>query len=1272
MPRQTSSLFLVTSLLLASCGGMPKIGVDLASGGQGNYIAATGGVGYQVGDGGLGGSSFGGCSGTSCSTPTECGNSIVESGESCDDGNSIPGDGCSGICRIEPNYICTTPGQPCTFTVVCGDGKVAGGEVCDDGNAVSGDGCASNCLSVEPNFACPTPGQACVPSTTAPVCGNGVVETNETCDDGNSTSADGCSSACQIQSGYTCAQPGQPCKLIQYCGDGVLNGTEQCDDANLKPGDCCDGNCHLEPNCACSTPSPALVPPRQICESTMVCGDGTRTGTEACDDGNTVSGDGCAADCTSVEAGFNCPRAGGACTAAAKQVCGNGILEAGEFCDDGNSSGGDGCSADCKVESGFVCAAAGKLCTPIARCGDGRVDYLHGETCDDGNTKAGDGCSVNCLVELGWSCDNSGQASTPVVPSVCTNTTHCGDKKITGAETCDDGNAVGGDGCSKICVLEPGWVCPVVGAVCRAAVCGDGIVAGAEGCDDGNAKSADGCSSTCQREDGWVCPTVGQACRKTVCGDKAIEGSEQCDDGNLMPYDGCSPTCTLEPVCSNGTCSAVCGDGLKFPQEACDDGNTRSGDGCSATCQIEAGWTCSVDTQTPPATISVPTLIRDVMYNGTPATSSHPAGHPDFERYACSSATTGLLKSQLGADGLPEFLSTTGSNPCGQQIGSATTFASWFHDDPLNTVIASSLTLVKQTSGSYVFDSANDAPYKGLGGFFPINTLGWQSPAACAACTGTGQPSWCTQCTGNNFSFTSELRYPFTYAGGESLNFTGDDDVWVFINGKLAVDLGGLHSKLGGSITLDAAHATQLNLTIGGMYEIAVFQAERHTSASNYKLTLGGFVRATSTCKSTCGDAIVTPVEACDLGTAKNTGQYGTCNADCTLASYCGDGQKQTPPEQCDDGNNATIYDNTGLACAPGCTLPHYCGDKTLDNAFGELCDNGTANSDAAYGLGQCTKKCQPAPYCGDGFKNGQEVCDDGVNNGTPSSLCDETCQFKCGNHVLDAGEQCDLGIALNVGGYNGCNANCTLGGYCGDGFKQGSEQCDDGKNDGSYGTCMPGCILAGYCGDASLQNPPEQCDEGSLNSSLAYGPGLCTNQCQPAPYCGDKSVDSQFGEKCDDGVNSGLPGSCKPDCSGWVTLSSCGNAKIDSGEQCDDGNNNGSTLSNCDAHCRLKCGNGVVDSGEQCDDGVNDGSYGGCTASCQFAGYCGDGIKNGSEECDLATGNQLNPYGKGGCTKSCRNAPYCGDGRVQSPPEACDGQSNCGSNCQWWVPNFG
>ena len=176
----------------------------------------------------------------------------------------------------------------------------------------------------------------------------------------------------------------------------------------------------------------------------------------------------------------------------ARQACGNGQLDPGEGCDDGNTLSGDGCSSKCAVE-GFwpPCGIGG--CVNMPRCGNSFVTA--NETCDDGNTVSGDGCSADCqTIEPGWHCRLPGAACAPI----------CGDGILKGSETCDDGNTVDGDGCSLYCLTEPGGVCAMVDSGidsgCQQPYCGDGIMSGAEECDRGDLNSDSeygGCTTKC-------------------------------------------------------------------------------------------------------------------------------------------------------------------------------------------------------------------------------------------------------------------------------------------------------------------------------------------------------------------------------------------------------------------------------------------------------------------------------------------------------------------------------------------------------------------------------------------------------------------------------------------------------------------------------------------------------------------------------------------------------------------------------------------------------
>jgi fibro-slime domain-containing protein len=181
-------------------------------------------------------------------------------------------------------------------------------------------------------------------------------------------------------------------------------------------------------------------------------------------------------------------------------------------------------------------------------------------------------------------------------------------------------------------------------------------------------------------------------------------------------------------------------------------------------------------------------------------------GHPDFESYL--GAASGLVYATMTPGGVPTFKSSTGSGSA-VLITSADSFAQWFTDDAINFPIQQTLALTENPPGTFTYSSA---------AYFPIDDEGFGNLPGYA----------------HNYDFTTMLHAQFQYNGNETFSFTGDDDVWVYINGQLVIDLGGVHGAEAGSVTLDTVHAISLGLTAGQTYNLDFFQAQRHTTGSDF------------------------------------------------------------------------------------------------------------------------------------------------------------------------------------------------------------------------------------------------------------------------------------------------------------------------------------------------------------------------------------------------------------------------------------------------------
>lgn len=373
-----------------------------------------------------------------------------------------------------------------------------------------------------------------------------------------------------------------------------------------------------------------------------------------------------------------------------------------------------------------------------------------------------------------------------------------------------------------------------------------------------------------------------------------------------------------------------------------------------------------------------------------------------------------------------------------------------------------------------------------------------------------------------------------------------------------------------------------------------------------------GVSNCTDTCGLLfCGDGVISPqiTEECepdsqevyaidpDSGLLTTTVQYmqASCGTICTVPTCdskgnCSGGCKRKFLPACTD---ASMTDTTHAAASSAPTS--HASVATAATII---------PSSAAPAAAPGTTAAPIVPRCGDDILQNGEQCDDGAGNSNlPGSRCRIDCTLaRCGDGVMDPsrGEQCD-DLTNNSDLPNAhCRSSCMIP-KCGDGIIDTArgEQCDDGPNNANApgAHCRLDCSIS-RCGDGVV-DPAEECDAGAGNSDQ---PGAkCSKSCALAK-CGDGIV--QAGEQCDDGPgNANTPNThCRKDCRQPM----CGDGVIDSarGEQCDDGSKDSDTRPNaCRTNCSApRCGDGVVDAGEQCDDGSKNGSdIDQCTVDCRI-----------------------------------------------------------------------
>ncbi|CAD8071487.1 unnamed protein product [Paramecium sonneborni] len=1221
-----------------------------------------------------------------------CGNNSIVSEEQCEDNNVTPYDGCFN-CLFQCQPQCTNciygKCYQCDNSIgyyinlatfkcvtVCGDLIPAGGETCDDGNNDPFDGC-NNCA-----YSCDSFCDLCIMGVCtkckqgfyllnkngkcAPICGDKILTYNEECDDGNLINYDGCDScdktcqeqctSCILGTCYECNTPGYQLdlrlkKCIPICGDNVLSPLiEQCDDGNQRFEDGCF-QCKYECQAECQTCAAGMC---YSCKKNYylssentclpICGDGVITKYELCDDYNFVIEDGCSnctfqceksciqclfGICLSCQSGYYLNQSKKKCF----PICGDKLILGDEQCDVGiiqfddpikNNTGCINCQFQCSPQCEICTQGQCLKCREslgwyldeetlscYSLCGDSIItDY---EECEDLNSQLNDGCTQcvytcseqcsKCIFGLCQKC----HAGYTLIDQKCVSV--CGDGIIAGNEECDTGIITFdgfeclnckykcSEGCNNCvygkcleCKNNYGWYLSL-NDQCESK-CGDLIISDIENCDT-NSESCENCNFVCDDNCTQCKFGICQYCKKgyqlllnkciSICGDSIQTNIEDCENDDIIPFDGCylcQFQCQNECLhCINGECIS-CNEinGWYLQNKRCE---TKCGDGIIAGLEE-----CDISLELDNGDIST-----NQCFNCRFQCVSNCL---NCERGICNQCENGFfLNDQNECE-----------NICGDQINKDFEFCD---DDNLDAF--DGCFQCQYDCSAECQECANGQCQLCYDGFYLDNT-NWQCKSIC----GDMKTTQYEECDDGN---------DIPYDGCYNCKYSCTENCQNCIKGVCS-------SCNQGYVLSFPKCMVDCKDLINGQNQDKCYQKECQreclicVKGDCFQCQNGWYLNQIEhTCESMCGDNIIVGLEQCDKPQLLLRDD-SFCNSLCQFICpyYC-----------------ATCSFGICHQCLNGYNLvenecQNNCGDAIITEI--EQCDDG--NSEAFDGCYKCSFDC--SKQCALCIQGKCEMCQSGYE------LKNGNCLPICGDGIVTIDEDCDDLNSIKFDGCNQCKYECD----------QNCIFCEFGQcifcSNGYY---LQGQMCLSICGDGLIVGN-EQCDDSNL---------IDEDGCFECHYsCQQQCVNCQYGSciLCDQekGWHTTPQGDCQP---------FCGDQIIAGVEQCDDGNEiNFDGCYECEFICQ-----------EPCTKCINGQCYECNTPGWRLENYfcweiCGDALKVGIEECD--DGNDIPYDGCFQCKTQCEEAcTVCLDGQC----EQCtfgwqlNDKHRCGTICgdKYVIPKF-